>query len=54
MLPAADPPDDRAATAQHLTAALARQRAAYFAHPVPGRAERIADLRTLQRFVREH
>ena len=53
MLPA-DPPDDRAATAQHLAAALACQRAAYFAHPVPGCAERIADLRTLQRFVREH
>jgi len=41
-------------TAQRLTDALALQRAAYFAHPVPSRAERIADLRALQRFVREH
>ena len=46
-----------AATATPLTSladALARQRAAYFAHPVPSRAERVADLRTLQRFVREN
>lgn len=37
-----------------LDATLARQRLAYFAHPVPTLAERKADLRTLQRFVREH
>ncbi len=37
-----------------LNAALARQRNAYLAHPVPTLAERVADLRTLQRFVREH
>ncbi len=35
-------------------AALALQRQAYLAHPVPSLAERTADLRTLQRFVREH
>jgi len=34
--------------------ALALQRNAYLAHPVPTLAERTADLRTLQRFVREH
>jgi coniferyl-aldehyde dehydrogenase len=37
-----------------LHAALALQRQAYLAHPVPTLAERTADLRTLQRFVREH
>ncbi|PKO60037.1 MAG: coniferyl-aldehyde dehydrogenase [Betaproteobacteria bacterium HGW-Betaproteobacteria-18] len=37
-----------------LEAALALQRKAYLAHPVPTLAERKADLRTLQRFVREH
>lgn len=37
-----------------LDAALALQRQAYLAHPVPTLAERKADLRTLQRFVREH
>ncbi|MGB4361567.1 MAG: coniferyl aldehyde dehydrogenase, partial [Rhodoferax sp.] len=37
-----------------LAAALALQRKAYLAHPVPTLAERKADLRTLQRFVREH
>jgi len=37
-----------------LEAALALQRQAYLAHPVPSLAERTADLRTLQRFVREH
>ncbi|HEX5697819.1 MAG TPA: coniferyl aldehyde dehydrogenase [Rhodoferax sp.] len=37
-----------------LDAALALQRQAYLAHPVPTLAERTADLRTLQRFVREH
>lgn len=37
-----------------LAAALALQRKAYLTHPVPTLAERKADLRTLQRFVREH
>ncbi|MDE2249022.1 MAG: coniferyl aldehyde dehydrogenase [Xanthomonadaceae bacterium] len=37
-----------------LASALAAQRAAYFAHPVPTLAERKADLRTLQRFLREN
>ena len=40
---------------QHnLQHALDLQRQAYLAHPVPTLAERKADLRTLQRFVREH
>lgn len=34
--------------------ALALQRQAYLAHPVPSLDERKKDLRTLQRFVREH
>ena len=42
------------ALARTLDAALALQRRAYLAHPVPTLAERTADLRTLQRFVREH
>ncbi len=37
-----------------LESALAAQRRAYFAHPVPSMAERKADLRTLQRFIRDH
>jgi coniferyl-aldehyde dehydrogenase len=37
-----------------LQAALARQRAAYLRQPVPSRAERVADLRALERFVREN
>jgi len=37
-----------------LVEALACQRKAYFAHPVPSYEERKADLRTLQRFIREH
>ena len=37
-----------------LAATLARQREAYLAHPVPSLDERKADLRTLQRFVRDH
>jgi coniferyl-aldehyde dehydrogenase len=40
--------------AQRLEAGLALQRAAYFQHPVPSLAERRADLRTLQRFLREN
>ncbi|HMO49170.1 MAG TPA: coniferyl aldehyde dehydrogenase [Rubrivivax sp.] len=43
-----------AAAVQRLADALALQRQAYLAHPVPTLAERRADLRTLQRFVREH
>ncbi len=37
-----------------LEAALALQRAAYLADPVPSLARRREDLRTLQRFIREH
>jgi coniferyl-aldehyde dehydrogenase len=40
--------------AELLTGTLARQRQAYLAHPVPSLDERKADLRTLQRFVRDH
>jgi coniferyl-aldehyde dehydrogenase len=40
--------------ADTLGAALHLQRQAYLAHPVPSLAERVADLRTLQRFIREH
>ncbi len=40
--------------ARALEGALALQREAYFAHPVPTLAERKADLRTLQRFIREN
>jgi coniferyl-aldehyde dehydrogenase len=39
---------------QTLEDALALQRKAYFAHPVPTFEERKADLRTLQRFIRDH
>jgi coniferyl-aldehyde dehydrogenase len=42
------------ATVQRLAAALALQRKAYLAHPVPTLDERRTDLRTLQRFVRDH
>ena len=41
-------------TPSPLDAALALQRQAFLAQPVPPLAERKADLRTLQRFVREH
>jgi coniferyl-aldehyde dehydrogenase len=37
-----------------LESALALQRAAYLADPVPSLARRRADLRTLQRFIRDH
>jgi len=37
-----------------LNASLTRQRQAYLARPVSTLQERLADLRTLQRFVREH
>ena len=37
-----------------LRAALEQQRRAYFAHPVPSLEERRADLRALQRFIREN
>ena len=40
--------------ASALEQALVLQRNAYFVHPVPTLAERKADLRTLQRFIREH
>jgi len=43
-----------AATVQRLADALALQRQAYLDHPVPTFDERKADLRTLQRFVREN
>ena len=39
---------------QALADTLALQRQAYFAHPVPSIEERRTDLRTLQRFVRDH
>jgi coniferyl-aldehyde dehydrogenase len=42
------------ATVQRLADALALQRQAYLDHPVPTLDERRADLRTLQRFVREN
>ena len=41
-------------TAALLSSTLARQRQAYLAHPVPSLDERKADLRALQRFVRDH
>ena len=50
-LPIAPTSDEIART---LEESLALQRAAYFAHPVPTLAERKADLRTLQRFIREN
>ena len=37
-----------------LESALALQRHAYLAHPVPSLDQRVADLRTLQRFIREN
>jgi coniferyl-aldehyde dehydrogenase len=40
--------------AETLATTLAAQRRAYLAHPVPSLEERKADLRTLQRFIREH
>ena len=40
--------------AEQLSNTLAVQRRAYLAHPVPTLAQRTADLRTLQRFIREH
>jgi coniferyl-aldehyde dehydrogenase len=43
-----------AATVQRLADALALQREAYLAHPVPTFDERKQDLRTLQRFVRQN
>ena len=45
---------DNLSLLQTLQGALALQRAAYFAHPVPTLEERKADLRTLQRFIREN
>lgn len=46
--------DTDAALRTTLETALARQREAYFADPVPGLAARREHLRTLQRFVRDH
>ena len=45
---------DNPSLPQALQGALALQRTAYFAHPVPTLEERKADLRTLQRFIREN
>jgi len=45
---------DRLSVAARLADAVALQRAATMAHPLPDLAERKRDLRTLQRFVREH
>jgi coniferyl-aldehyde dehydrogenase len=42
------------AVRNELEATLKLQRAAYLAHPYPSLAERKADLRTLQRFIREN
>jgi len=53
-LPLAEIAPDAATIAATLQQALDLQRAAYFAHPVPTLAERKADLRTLQRFIREN
>ncbi len=47
-------PDPGAAVAPPLQAALAVQRRAYLAQPVPSRAERVQDLRALERLVREN
>ena len=52
-LPAGEVPGTAAVRAA-LEAALGRQRRAYAADPVPGYQQRRADLRTLQRFVREN
>jgi len=46
--------DGPAAVSQRLQAALAVQRAAYAQRPFPARHERIADLRTLERLLREN
>ncbi len=49
-----DQPGVNLSLAQALSATLARQHDAYFAHPVPSLAERRADLQQLQRFIRNH
>lgn len=41
------------ATPDLLLAALRAQRDAYLASPIPNRAQRLADLKQLERFVRE-
>jgi coniferyl-aldehyde dehydrogenase len=46
--------DPAAALRAELQAALKRQHAAYLNHPVPEYESRCADLRKLERFVREH
>jgi coniferyl-aldehyde dehydrogenase len=53
-LPLSEIAPEPAAIAAALQQALELQREAYFAHPVPTLAERKADLRTLQRFIREN
>ena len=50
----AEPLQQFSAAHAELQATLALQREAYLAHPVPSLAERQADLRNLQRFVREN
>ena len=50
----AEPTATSAAIRSMLETTLAAQRKAYFAAPVPSYAERLADLRTLQRFAREN
>ena len=50
----AEPDAAVAAIAASLNETLRLQRDAYFKHPVPSYAERVADLRTLQRFAREN
>jgi coniferyl-aldehyde dehydrogenase len=47
-------PPDTQSIHQSLRAALDCQRAAYLADPVPGVDQRREDLRTLQRFIRDH
>ena len=48
----ASPADE--ALSRTLSQCLEHQRQAYLAHPVPSRAERLADLKTLERFVHEN
>lgn len=44
----------RPSSPDQISAALALQRAAYFAHPVPALDQRRADLRQLQTFIRDN
>ncbi len=45
---------DQALMPEEFQACLARQRQAYLANPEPGYAQRIADLKTLSRMLRDH